>query len=213
MKIAMIGATGSVGTRLLTEALRRGHKVTAIARDPAKLSSREGLTVVRGDAALEGNLAALLKGHDAVLSAYNGRRGSAKYTEEVLRGYNAIVGASRFAGVKRLLVVGGAGSLDAAPGLRLVDAPNFPEAYKTEALAFAELLETLRKETALEWTMLSPSALLMPGERTGKFRLGEDRLLTDAAGESRISMEDLAVAMLDEVEQPRHVRRRFTAGY
>jgi len=212
MKIALIGATGSVGTRLLAEALRRGYQVTAIVRDPAKLSSREGLTVIRGDAAQEGALAALLKGHDAVLSAYNGRRGSPGYTDEVLTGYRAIINAARIAGA-RLLVVGGAGSLDAAPGLRLIDTPNFPEAYKTEALAFAELLDALRKETSLDWTLLSPSALLVPGERTGKFRLGEDRLLTDAGGESRISMEDLAVALIDEVERPRHVRRRFTVGY
>ena len=124
-----------------------------------------------------------------------------------------MIGAVKKAGVKRLLVVGGAGSLEVSPGVQLVDTPDFPEAYKPEALAGRDFLNVLRGERELDWTFLSPSALFVPGERTGKFRLGTDRLLVDAKGESKISMEDYAIALVDELETPRHSRQRFTVGY
>jgi len=213
MKIALIGATGNAGSRILAEALRRGHPVTAIIRNPAKLSPKAGLTIKQADASNETALADALRGYDVVISAYNAKRGSADFREAVLGGYQAIMNATKKAGVKRLLVIGGAGSLEVAPGLPLVQTPGFPEAYKTEALAFAEVLEMLRKVAVLEWSFLSPSALFVPGERTGRFRLGGDQLLTDAKGESKISMEDFAIAMLDEAEKPQHLRRRFTVGY
>ncbi|KAI3589665.1 Rrf2-linked NADH-flavin reductase [Cupriavidus sp. U2] len=203
MKIAIIGATGNVGSRLTDEALRRGHTVTAVARQASKLPAREGVTARDVDVAETSDLAHALRGSDVVISTVRFLQTSAAQ----------IVAAVKAAGVERLLVVGGAGSLFVAPGVQLVDTPNFPDAYKAEALAGRDFLNALRGETALAWTFLSPSALFTPGERTGKFRLGNDDLLTAADGKSWISMEDYAIAMLDEIEQPKHVRERFTVGY
>jgi len=203
MKIAIIGATGNVGSRLVNEALARGHQVTAIARGADKLAAQPGLTPKALDYTDTAKLAAALAGCDAVLGAvkYHSADGS------------HILDAVKQAGVKRLLAVGGAGSLEAAPGLDVVDTPDFPALWKPEALAAREFLRTLRKEQTVDWTMLSPSALLEPGERTGKYRVGGDQLLVDAQGHSRISIEDLAKALIDELEQPRHSRKRFTVGY
>lgn len=203
MKIAIIGATGRVGTRLTDEALRRGHQVTAIARHASKLPARDGVTTRDVDATDSAALAAALAGYDVVIS-------SARFAQ-----LNAqqVTSAVRQAGVPRLLVVGGAGSLCVAPGVQLVDTPNFPDAYKPEALAGRDFLNALRGEQQINWTFLSPSALFEPGERTGKFRVGEETLLSDAAGKSWISMEDYAIAMLDEIEKPAHSRQRFTVGY
>ncbi|AEI77595.1 NADH-flavin reductase [Cupriavidus necator N-1] len=203
MKIAIIGATGRVGTRLTDEALRRGHQVTAIARHASKLPARDGVTTRDVDATDSAALAAALAGNDVVIS-------SARFAQ-----LNAqqVTSAVRQAGVPRLLVVGGAGSLCVAPGVQLVDTPNFPDAYKPEALAGRDFLNALRGEQQINWTFLSPSALFEPGERTGKFRVGEETLLSDAAGKSWISMEDYAIAMLDEIEKPAHSRQRFTVGY
>jgi len=203
MKIAIIGATGRVGTRLTDEALRRGHQVTAIARHASKLPARDGVTTRDVDATDSAALAAALAGNDVVIS-------SARFAQ-----LNAqqVTSAVRQAGVPRLLVVGGAGSLYVAPGVQLVDTPNFPDAYKPEALAGRDFLNALRGEQRIDWTFLSPSALFEPGERTGKFRVGEETLLSDAAGKSWISMDDYAIAMLDEIEKPAHSRQRFTVGY
>jgi putative NADH-flavin reductase len=203
MKIALIGVTGQVGSRILAELLQRGHDVTGIARDPSRARPRPGLTLKAADATEVEALAAVLAGHDAVISA----------TRFVSAEVTALVAASKRAGVKRLLVVGGAGSLEVAPGRQLIDTPDFPEAYKPEAAAGRAFLEALRGERELDWTYLSPSAEFVPGERTGKFRLGEDRLLVDAAGRSWIAMEDFAIALVDELETPKHSRRRFTIGY
>lgn len=203
MKIAIIGATGNVGSRLTDEALRRGHTVTALARQASNLPARAGVAAQDVDVADTSALANALRGSDAVISTVRFLQTSAAQ----------IVAAVRAAGATRLLVVGGAGSLYVAPGAQLVDTPNFPDAYKAEASAGRDFLDALRGETDLEWTFLSPSALFTPGERTGKFRLGTDDLLTAADGKSWISMEDYAIAMLDEIEQPKHVRERFTVGY
>lgn len=203
MQVALIGAGGRVGSRLATELLRRGHSVTGIERNPEKIGARQGLTVKRGDATQPATLAPLIGGHDAVLSASRFQTSDA----------NALLTAVKSAGVTRLLVVGGAGSLETAPGKALVDTPGFPEAYKAEARAGGQFLQVLRKEHTLDWTFLSPSAEFAPGERTGHFRLGGDELLVDAKGKSWISMEDFAIAMVDELEHPRHSRRRFTVGY
>lgn len=203
MKIALIGGTGNAGSRIAAEAVRRGHHVTVIARHPDKLSPGANLTLQRGDANDLPGLAALLADHDVVISAVR--------FEHLNPG--TVIGATKRAQVKRLAVVGGAGTLEVAPGIQLVDTPEFPEAYKAEALGGRRFLDALRKETELEWTFLSPSAEFAPGRRTGKFRLGRDQLLTLPDGASRISMEDYAIAMLDEVEGARHVRERFTAGY
>lgn len=213
LKLVVLGATGNAGSRLMKEALKRGHDVTAVLRDPSKLGPRAHLTVKQGDAADAAALAPLLAGADAVLSAFNGPRGAADYEQKLLAGYRAIVEAVKRSGAKRLIVVGGAGSLEAAPGVRLMDTPTFPAEYKTEAGAMGKVLDLLRSEQSLDWTFVSPSALFSPGKRTGKYREGGDQLLVDAAGKSRISMEDYAIALLDEAENPRHSRQRYTVGY
>jgi putative NADH-flavin reductase len=203
MKVALIGATGNVGSRILTELLSRGHEVTGIARHPEKLQPHVRLVAQRGDINDEAGLAQLLARHDAVIS-------SVKFQPVEPR---ILIEAVKRAGVKRLLVVGGAGSLEVAPNVQLVDTPDFPAAYKPEALAGRDFLNVLRDEREIDWTFLSPSALFVPGERTGKFRLGTDRLLVGANGESKISFEDYAIALVDELETPRHSRQRFTVGY
>ncbi len=203
MNIALLGATGNAGSRLLAELLARGHRVTAIARHPETLASRDGLTAKAGDVNDEAGLAALLRGHDAVISATHFQSTDPR----------VLIAAIRASGVLRLLMVGGAGSLEVAPGLALVDTPEFPAAYKAEASAGRDTLRLLRDEQDLDWTFLSPSALFAPGARTGRFRLGGDELLVDAEGKSHISMEDYAIALVDELETPRHSRRRFTVGY
>jgi putative NADH-flavin reductase len=203
MKIALLGVTGNAGSRLLAELLRRGHQVTGIARNPDKISSEPGLTLKRGDVNDEAQLSQLLVGHDAIIHSVMFRSSDPQ----------KVLNAMKKAGVKRLLVVGGAGSLTVAPGVQLVDTPEFPDIYRAEALAGREFLNVLRAESEVDWTFLSPSALFLPGERTGKFRLGTDELLMASDGESRISMEDFAIALVDELENPKHSRQRFTIGY
>lgn len=212
MKLVLIGATGFVGSALLAEALARGHRVTAPLRSPAKLAPQPNLEAAAVDVLDRGALAACLRGHDAVVSAFSGHAQEDVYGYYVA-GIRSIIDAVEDAGVPRLLVVGGAGSLEVAPGVQLLDTPQFPEQWKATAEGAREALKLLRAESGLDWTMLSPSAYLEPGQRTGRFRLGTDSLLVDAKGESRISLQDYAVAMLDEVERPAHSRRRFTAGY
>lgn len=203
MKVALIGIRGRVGSRLATELLLRGHSVTGIGRSPVKIDPRPGVTLKQGDATQSLMLAPLLAGHDAVLSASRFQTSDA----------NALITAVDKAGVKRLLVVGGAGSLEVAPGKALVDTPDFPGAYKVEARARVKFLDTLRNEKDLDWTYLSPSAEFSPGPRTGKFRIGGDQLLVDSNGKSWISMEDFAIALADELEHPKRSRERFTVGY
>jgi putative NADH-flavin reductase len=202
-KIAIIGATGRAGSQLLEEALRRGHTVTAIARNTDKLAVRPGITAKRVDALDADALQQAVSGSDVVISAAHFATLPA----------SAVIGPVKKAGVKRLLVVGGAGSLLLPDGSRVIDSPGFPAEYKTEANAGAEFLETLRQEKELDWTFLSPSALFDGTERTGKFRLGQDDLLVSGDGTSSISFADYAIAMLDEVETPKHSRKRFTVGY
>jgi len=203
MKIAIIGATGNAGTRLVAEALRRGHEVTAIARHPQKLTALPKVIPRTGDVNEPDGLARLITGHAAAITSVR------------LQSLNSrtVIAAARQAKLKPLLVVGGAGSLEVAPGVQLVDTPEFPAAYKAEALAARDCLNAQRSEENLEWTFLSPSAEFAPGERTGKFRIGKDRLLTLPDGESKISMEDFAIGMPDELEHAQHIRERFTVGY
>ena len=202
MKVALLGATGNAGSRILGELLARGHAVTAILRDPGKLAARAGLSIVRGDADDVDALAGHLAGHDAAIS-------SIKFKDA---DPDLLIEAVRRAQVPRYLVVGGAGSLWVAPGLREVDGPGFPAHVRPEALRGAEFLDKL-KASELDWTFLSPSRFFQPGQRSGEFRLGDDDLLVGADGSSRISFEDYAVALVDELERPRHSRRRFTVGY
>ncbi|SFU66937.1 NAD(P)-dependent oxidoreductase [Nitrosospira multiformis] len=203
MKVALIGVTGRVGSRLTTELLRRGHTVTGIARDVSKMEAKPGLRLEAADVNQGKTLAPLLSGHDAVISA----------SRFVSTNPAQVISAVKKAGVPRLLVVGGAGSLEVAPGKMLVDTPEFPEAYKPEAFGGIEYLKALRSEKTLDWTFLSPSAEFEPGERTGTYRIGGDGLLIDDKGRSWISMEDYVIVLIDELENPKHSRQRFTVGY
>jgi len=202
MKVALIGASGQAGSRLLVELTRRGHQVTGIARHPEKIAASPGVVARKGDVFDKAGIVALIKGHDAVISSVHFTASDPKI----------LIEAVRESGVKRYFVVGGAGSLEVAPGVKLIDTPQFPAAYKAEASKGGQFLELLRKENDLEWTFLSPSAMFVAGERTGKFRLGKDQLLTNEKGSS-ISFGDFAIAAVDELEKPAHVRQRFTVGY
>ncbi|BBR52588.1 MULTISPECIES: NAD(P)-dependent oxidoreductase [Pseudomonas] len=202
-KIAIIGATGRAGSQLLEEALRRGHQVVAIARDSSKLDGREGVTAKALDANDGAALQAAVAGTEAVLSAAHFA------TIEP----QAIIEPVKRAGVARLLVVGGAGSLLLPSGQRVIDSPDFPEAYKAEASAGVRFLDALRQTSGLDWTFLSPSAEFVEGARSGRYRLGKDQLLIGADGRSWITFADYAIAMIDELEKPAHSRERFTVGY
>lgn len=216
MKIALIGATGFVGSGVLAELLRRDHRVTALVRDPARLADRPGLSTVVADAMDGEAVAAAVRGHDAVVSAFNPGWNEPALYDLFLRGCTAIERGVEASGVKRLLVIGGAGSLFVAPGVQLVDTPHFashaPPHVVPGARAARDALAALRNNTALDWTFLSPPALLAPGERTGTYRVGGEKLLMAGDMPAGISVADLAVAVVDEIESPRHVRARFTVA-
>jgi putative NADH-flavin reductase len=203
MKIALIGATGNIGAKVLNEAVSRGHAVTGIVRNPDKLGEKKGVTAIGCDLADEKKLAGAIKGHDAVIVS----------VRHDLNDVSHVYAACRSAGVKRVLIVGGAASLEVAPGLMLIDTPGFPDQIKVQATPAVTALKAIRQIQDLEWSFVSPSIMIVPGERTGKFRIGGDELLKDAKGESKISQEDFAVALIDECEKPKHVRKRFTVGY
>lgn len=213
MNVALIGATGFVGSALLNELLDRGHQVRALQRDASKLAARPGLAVRSVDVLTAPDLAAELQGLDAVISAFNAGWTNPQLHDDFLRGSERIADAARAAGV-RLIVVGGAGSLYIAPGQQLVDSPSFPAEWKQGALAAREVLTRLRADTtSLDWTFVSPAIFLEPGERTGHYRLGTESPVTDAEGKSRITAADLAAAIVAEVETPQYRRARFTAAY
>ena len=203
MNIVLAGATGNIGSRILDEALRRGHRVTGLTRDPAKLATREGLKAKKASTTEVAAFADALKGHDAAIL-------SLKWNENDV---HRVLDALRKASVKRCLFVVGAGSLLRTDGRthfdHMAEKGIQPPTSKPAALALAEV----QKVTDLEWTAISPPASIQPGERTGKFRLGRDHLLEDDKGKSEISREDFAIAILDEIEKPRHIRQRFTAAY
>jgi uncharacterized protein len=203
MKIAVIGASGNAGSRITKELAGRGHAITAIARNPARIAVLPNVVARAGDIMDQAGLTAILAGHDAAISSVHFLDSDPA----------KLIGAAKASGVGRYLVVGGAGSLEVAPGVRLVTTPNFPAQYKAEAEKGAAFLDLLGREKELNWTFLSPSALFVPGERTGRFRLGTDQLLTAVDGKSSISFEDFAVALADEIERPAHIKRRFTVGY
>ncbi|MDB5870293.1 MAG: NAD-dependent epimerase/dehydratase [Polaromonas sp.] len=213
MNIALIGATGFIGSAILPEMLARGHQVTALARDPAKLAAQNGLRVVQADALDAAEVAQAVAGHDAVVSAYNPGWGEPALYELFLQGSQSILDGVKASGVKRLLVVGGAGSLFVAPGVQLVDTPEFPAQYHQGASAAREFLNRIRDEGTLDWSFISPPIGLAPGARTGHYRLGADDLLPGHGDQpAGISAPDLAVAIVDEIEQPRHRQRRFTVA-
>lgn len=211
MNITLIG-TGFVGAAVLDELLQRGHQVTVLARHPDKLSPRPGLTVRQGSAQNADDVKAAATGQDAVISAYNPGWSVPDIHDQFLTGTRAILAGVKASGTRRLLVIGGAGSLYVAPGVQLVDTPAFPAEWKQGALAAREALNLIREETELEWTFLSPAILLEPGQRTGQYRVGQDAPLMNGDQPGRISVQDLAVAVADEIEQPRHVRQRFTVA-
>lgn len=213
MKVALIGATGFVGTPLLAELLSRGHQVTVLARNPAKLAAQPGLTVLAADALDATQVTQAVAGVDAVISAYNPGWTEPQIHDLFLQGTAAIIEGTKRAGIKRFLMVGGAGSLFVAPGLQLVDTPQFPAEIKPAAMAAREALNRLKLESSLDWTFLSPPIMLAPGVRTGQYRTGLDNLLP-GVGETPagISVADLAVAIVDEIEAPRHIQQRFTVA-
>lgn len=203
-RIALLGITGRAGSRIASELLARGHRVTGIARNTADTPPQAGLTLQSADASRADSIAPLLEGHDVVVSATRFDGGPTA---------GMLLDAVRLAGVRRLLVVGGAGSLEVAPGLALIDTPEFPEIYKAEAGAGRAFLDALRGADDIDWTFVSPGAVFEPGTRTGAFRTGGDALLVDGDGNSAISMEDYAIAFADEIEHPAHVRARFSVAY
>lgn len=214
MKIVIIGASGFVGSELLKEALLRGHTVTAIVRRPEKITiSAPQLMVKRGDVQDYNATAQLVAGHDIVISAFNADWTSPNLYEDFLKGSRAIEKGIQQSGIKRLLVIGGAGSLEISPGVQLVDTPQFPANWKAGATAARDYLNILRQNTTLDWTFLSPAINLVPGERTGIFRLGTEQPVFDEKSDSVISAADLAIAALDEIEQPQFIQKRFTVGY
>ncbi len=214
MKIALIGATGFVGTAVLNEALNRGHEVTAIARNTDKITNTsEFLTVKAGDVQSKEEVRSLVAGHDAVVSSYNAGWTNPNLYDDFLKGSQAILDGTKEAGVSRLIVVGGAGSLYAAPGVQLVDTPQFPAEWKAGATSARDFLNVIKKETTIDWTFLSPAIELAPGERTGQYRTELESPVFDENGKSRISVADLAVAIVDELETPQFAQKRFTVGY
>lgn len=217
MKIALIGATGFVGSHLLKELLDRGHEVTAIARHPEKIGiDSRSLHTVKADVLDVDETAKVLRGHDIVISSFNpGWEREAIY-QEFLDGVQAIQQAVKKAGVKRFLVIGGAGSLYVAPGVQLVDTPQFPAEFKAGALAAREYLRIIQQENELDWTFLSPAIEMHPGTagtRKGTYRVGKENPVFDENGRSIISVEDMSIAIADEVENPQHIRERFTVAW
>ena len=214
MKIAIIGASGNIGSRITQEALTRGHNVTAIARNPENVTEESvSLTIKEGDVQHIAGMAALLKGHDAVVVSYSpGWEPDTDFGKhvEVAR---KVLQAAKEAGVKRVLNVGGAGSLYAEPGVQLVDTPEFPDAWRGGAAAQRDSLKVYEEEKELDWTFVSPAIVIEPGERTGKFRYNTTSPVFNERGESRISQQDFAVAVLNELEEPQYIRQQFTVGY
>ena len=203
MKIAVAGASGRAGSEITKELSRRGHTVTAIARKPEKIADLPNVTPTKGDVLDQAGLTKLWAGHDVAISSIH----------FLASDPGKLIGAAKASGVGRYLVVGGAGSLEVAPGVKLVTTPGFPAQYKAEAEAGSAFLDLLRQEKELNWTFISPPALFVEGERTGKFRLGTDQLLTASDGKSWITFADYAIALADEIERLSHLRQRFTVGY
>lgn len=209
MKIALIGATGFVGSAVLAELQARGHATTVLVRQAGRVEARPGVSVVVADALDSAQVADAIAGHDAVISAYNPGWKEPRIHDLFLQGSDAIVAAARRSKV-RLLIVGGAGSLYVAPGVQLIDTPQFPAEWKQGALAAREALRRVQAEQELDWTFVSPPVFLTPGEHEGPYRLGGDEVLMAGEQPAGITVGDLARAIVDEIETRRHVRRRFT---
>jgi putative NADH-flavin reductase len=210
VKVALYGATGNAGSRILKELAARGHQITAIVRDPAKIPQPgPGVLVKQDDLSEPKKIAAAINGAEAIISAYAPPQDDPDAIVGVTQRLIDALGDETSA---RLIVVGGAGGLLVAPGVTLVDSGYMPEPYLPIARAHVKVFHALRAST-IDWTYLAPAAYFTPGERTGKFRLGRDELIANAQQESRISMEDYAIALVDELEVPKHHRQRFSVGY
>lgn len=216
MHIALFGAGGQIARRIAREALDRGHQVTAVVRDPSTLQKYDDrLEVTQGDATDAASVAHAAQGADAIVNAISPRPSpSGRPASSLVDGARAVIAGAKRAGIERLIAVGGASSLEVAPGVRLFDAPGFPDVYKAEAREGIDSLDVYRNESGdLDWTFISPAAEIGPGERTGKYRTGGDQLLTDKNGRSFISYEDYAAALVDELERGRNIRRRMSVAY
>lgn len=213
MKVALIGATGFVGSALLEEMAHRGYQVTAIARAIDKISVKnDKIKAVAADVTDKKALADILKGNDVVLSAFNAGWSNPNIYDDFLKGSKAIQQATKDAGVKRYLVIGGGGSLY-IDGKQIVDGPDFPPQFKAGATAARDYLNILKEEKELDWTFYSPALDMYPGERTGKYRLGTESPVFNDKGDSELTVQDTAVAVIDELENHKFSRQRFTAGY
>ena len=216
MKVALIGASGFVGTAILNELVQRDHQVTAIVRHPEKVKQAKEITVIKANVLNENEVAEAVKGHDIVISAYNSGWTNPNLYNEFMEGSKAIQAGVKKSGVKRLLVIGGAGSLYMAEGVQIIDTPQFPEEIKPAASAARDYLNILRDEKELDWTFFSPAIEMhqgTSGERKGTYRTGLENPVFDKDNKSVLSVEDLAVAIVDEAENPKHIRQRFTAAY
>lgn len=213
--VLLIGATGFVGTAILNELVNRGHRVTAVVRDVEKLAGKKGIEAVKADVADVDAIAKLAEGKDAIISSYNPGWANPDIARLTTENYPKIVEAAKKSGVKRLLIVGGAGTLFCAPGLRVVDSGAIPEEIMGAVRALGDFyLNSLMNEQDIDWVFFSPAGTFdAEGKRTGKFRLGKDDLIVDAEGNSHISVEDYAFAMIDELEKEKHHKERFTIGY
>lgn len=214
-KVVLIGASGFVGSAILKELLNRSIKVTAVVRKPENIKiTNSNLTVVKADVSDANRLADICEGADAVISAYNFGWTNPDIYELILKVYPEILKGVKKAGVKRLLIVGGAGTLFVSPGLRVVDSGAIPNEILGGVKSLGEFyLNTLMHEKEIDWVFFSPAGIIEPGERTGKYRLGKDDLIVNKDGESKISVEDYTKAMVDELEKPEHYQERFTIGY
>lgn len=207
MKVILYGASGNAGSRILRELESRGHEVTSVVRNPEKLPA--GSKSVRDDLSNVERIGEIIQGAHAVVSAYMPPPND---TDQLISVTGRLVEAVRKAKTPRLIVVGGAASLEVAPGVTLLSSGHLPKEWVTIATSHAKALDLL-KGSDINWTYFSPAGFFEPGERTGKFRLGKDQLIADAKGDSRISFEDYAVALADELESSAHERARFTIGY
>ena len=215
MKVAIIGASGFVGSNLVKEATNRGLEVTAIARNVEKINA-ENINKVAVDVNQVNELSEALKGHDVVISAFNAGWTNPNLYDDFIKGSESIQQAVKQAGVQRMIVVGGAGSLYANEKEQLVDSPDFPADIKPGATAARDYLNTLKEEKELDWVFFSPAIEMHPGVtvgRTGKYRLGKDQPVFDENMVSKLSPEDVAVVLIDELQQPKHHKERFTAAY
>jgi len=210
MNVVVYGATGNSGSEIIKELLARGHKVTGVARNVEKLKDQPNVTAKTDDLSNVDAVAAVIKGADVVVSAY---QPPADNTDKLIDVTKLQIEAAKKAGVPRLLVVGGAGQLEVDPGVTLIKSGHLPQEYMPIALSHEKAAEVLKASSGVNWTYIAPAAYFVPGERTGNYRTGTNNLVSDAKGESKISFADYAIALVDEIEKPKHERALFSVGY